>query len=146
MPFSLRVTVFPPADLPVDRAGRADSTVFMRILLVAMLLCALAASGCAKKKDSGSPAGAKAGNTKPGKTVVTPDKPVGRVATVNGVGKFVVLSFPTGKMPAEDQHLNIYRRDVKVAEVKITGPQRGENIVADIVSGEPEVSDEAREN
>ena len=104
------------------------------------LLCALVATGCAKKKDAGTSATSKAG-----KTTVTPEtQAVGRVGTVNSVGQFVILSFPTGRMPAQDQHLNIYRHDVKVAEVKIVGPQRGENIVADIVSGEPEVSDEAR--
>ena len=114
----------------------------MRILMLAMLLCTIAASGCAKKKSSGASEGAKAG-----KPVVTQaNMIVGRVATVNPTGRFVVLSFPTGKMPAQDQRLNIYRSNVKIAEVKITGPQKGENVVADILSGEPEVSDEAREN
>ncbi len=107
-----------------------------------MLLCAVAASGCAKKKNAGSSTGARTGTT------VTPaDKLVaGHVGTVNAVGRFVVLNFPTGKMPVENQKLNIYRKEVKVAEVKVTGPQRGENVVADIASGEPEVGDEAREN
>ena len=84
---------------------------------------------------------------KAGKPVVTTEKQLaGRVERVNAVGRFVVLSFPTGRMPAQDQRLALYRRDVKVGEVKVTGPQRGDNIVADIVSGEPEVSDEVREN
>ena len=113
----------------------------MRILILAMLFCALAATGCAKKKGPGASAGASAG-----KAVVTPEKTVmGRVATLNAVGHFVVLNFPAGNMPAQDQRLLVYRRDVKVAEVKITGPQRAENVVADIVSGEPEVGDEVRE-
>lgn len=107
-----------------------------------MLLCAVAASGCGKKKNSNSPAGAKAGQP-----VVTSDKLVaGRVGKVNQVGRFVVLNFPTGKMPDKGQSLNVYRKDVKIAEVKVVGPQRGENVVADIVSGEPEEGDEARQN
>jgi hypothetical protein len=106
-----------------------------------MLLCALAAAGCAKKKAPGASAGAAAG-----KAVVTPAINVmGRVSTLNVDGRFVVLNFPGGKMPAQDQRLAVYRRDVKVAEVKITGPQRESNVVADIVSGEPEVGDEVRE-
>jgi hypothetical protein len=112
------------------------------MLIVAMLLCALAACGCAKKKDSGTSAGSKAG--KP--AVTTENMVVGHVATVNTIGRFVVLNFPAGTMPAQDQRLNLYRSNVKIGEVKITGPQRGENVVADIVSGEPEVSDEARGN
>jgi hypothetical protein len=47
-------------------------------------------------------------------------------------------------MPALDQQLNLYRKGAKVAEVKVTGPQRDKNIIADIVTGTPEVDDEAR--
>jgi hypothetical protein len=118
----------------------------MRILVLLMLLCALAASGCARKKTSAA-SPSNSGGAKAGKPVVTTEKQLaGRVERVNAVGRFVVLSFPTGRMPAQDQRLALYRRDVKVGEVKVTGPQRGDNIVADIVSGEPEVSDEVREN
>ncbi len=115
----------------------------MRTLLLALLLGAIAVSGCAKKKNpSGSTDAAKSG-----KPVVRAEKSVlGRVAKVNEVGRFVVLNFATGKFPAQDQKLVVYRRDVKVAELKATGPQNGENMVADIVSGEPELNDEVREN
>jgi hypothetical protein len=110
------------------------------MLIMAMLLCALAVTGCAKKKAPGASAGAAAG-----KAIVTPENNVmGRVGTLNLDARFVVLNFPGGKMPAQDQRLTVYRRDVKVAEVKITGPERAGNVVADIVSGEPEVGDEVR--
>jgi hypothetical protein len=33
---------------------------------------------------------------------------------------------------------------LKVGEVKVTGPQREDNIVADLAAGEAEVGDEAR--
>ena len=58
--------------------------------------------------------------------------------------RFVVLNFPLGKMAAAEQRLNLYRRGSKVGEVKVTGPQREENIVADLVAGEAEIGDEAR--
>ncbi len=109
-----------------------------------MLLCAIGASGCAKKKSASS---ANSAGAKTGKQTVTTEKmTVGQVATVNAVGHFVVLNFSGGKVPATNQQLAVYRHDVKVGDVKITGPQQGDNIVADIVSGEPEVSDEVRGN
>ena len=69
---------------------------------------------------------------------------MGKVAVVNTPARFVVLNFPLGKMAAVDQRLNLYRRGLKVGEVKVTGPQREDNIVADLVAGEAEVGDEAR--
>ncbi len=82
---------------------------------------------------------------KPGNLIVTPeDTLAGKVAMVNAQGRFVVLSFPLGHMPALDQRLNLYRRGLKVGEVKITGPQRDDTIVADIVDGNSEVGDEAK--
>ena len=69
---------------------------------------------------------------------------VGKVALVNAAGRYVVLNFPLGKMAAAEQHLNLYRGGLKVGEVKVSGPQRGENIVADLVAGEAEMGDEAR--
>lgn len=105
-----------------------------------MLLFALVLSGCARNKagrqstDSSAGAGAAAA-----KAAVA-----GEVSRVNPVGRFVVLSFPLDQMPAVDQPLSLYRRGSKVGEVKVTGPQRGNSIVADILSGAPEKGDEAR--
>ena len=77
---------------------------------------------------------------------VTPDNPlVGKVATVNSAGRFVVLSFPVGHLPALEQRLTVNRRGKKIGEVKITGPQLDENVVADIVDGEAEAGDEVRD-
>jgi len=56
----------------------------------------------------------------------------------------VVLSFPLGKMAAADQRLSLYRRGLKVGEVKVTGPVREDNIVADLLAGEAAVGDEVR--
>jgi hypothetical protein len=56
----------------------------------------------------------------------------------------VVLNFPLGKMAAVGQSLDLYRRGLKVGEVKVTGPQRDDNVVADLVTGDAEAGDETR--
>ena len=78
--------------------------------------------------------------------IVTPDNSLtARVATYNAAGRFVVLSFPVGQMPNMDQTLFLYRNGLKVGEVKITGPQRDNDIVADLVNGTAQAGDEVRE-
>ena len=120
----------------------------MRILLSVILLGALALSGCARKKaaDSGSQPQPRAGaRTVTPPPIVTPASALaGKVVGVNSPGRFVVLNFPLGKMAAPEQRLDLYRRGVKVGEVKITGPQREDNIVADLVSGDAELGDDVR--
>lgn len=66
----------------------------------------------------------------------------GRVAKVSP--KFAVLTFPFGGVAEIGQPLNVYRDGKKVAELKVTGPQRDINTVADIISGEVQVNDEVR--
>jgi hypothetical protein len=122
----------------------------MRSLLSLILLCALAVWGCAARKTAVPPgAGATAvpsGVPATNQTlIVTPENAlVGKVAMVNTTARFVVLNFPLGKMAAVEQRLNLYRRGLKVGEVKVTGPQREDNTVADLVAGEAEVGDEVR--
>lgn len=84
--------------------------------------------------------------TNSSRPIVTPAQGLtGKVASVNSAGKFVVLSFPLGQMPAFDQTLNLYRKGVKVAEVKVTGPKLDENIVGDLSQGSAEVGDDVRD-
>ena len=127
----------------------------MRVLLSVVLSCVLAVAGCAGRTNqapptagapragaAAAPAGAPATNRP---LIVTPDNTlVGKVALVNATARLVVLNFPLGKMAAPEQRLSLYRRGLKVGEVKVTGPQREDNIVADLVAGEAEVGDEAR--
>ncbi len=76
-------------------------------------------------------------------TYITPTLgAVGRVEMVNAEGRFVVLSFPPGRLPPAGQHWRINHRGLKIGRVKITGPQREFNTVADIVEGEANVGDE----
>ena len=78
--------------------------------------------------------------------IVTPDNSLtARVVSYNASGRFVVLGFPVGQMPKLEQGLFLYRDGMKVGEVKITGPQRENNIVADLVTGEAQVGDEVRD-
>ena len=78
--------------------------------------------------------------------VVTPDTSLSaKVVSFNAVGRFVVLSFPIGELPANGQHLFLYRNGLKTGEVNITGPQRDNDTVADLVTGNAQVGDEVRD-
>ncbi len=128
----------------------------MRFSVLALLLGALLSSGCGHKKAA---APFQPGKTAPNpvefapppatqeqKLIVTPDNAlVGKVVRVNPGGRYVVLNFPIGRLPALQQRLNLYRRGLKVGEVTISGPQRDDNIIADVTSGDAAVGDEARD-
>ena len=79
--------------------------------------------------------------------IVTPGGSVkGKVASVNPNARFVVVGFPLGSVPAVGKRLSVYRDGLKVGELKVTGPQRDNNIVADILTGECQPGDEVRED
>lgn len=108
-------------------------------LPVFVALLALATGGCSWFSH-------KAAITRPAATksaaIVTPDFSLSaRVVSVNAIGRFVVMSFPTGQMPRMDQTLFLYRNGLKTGEVHVTGPQQDSNIVADLVSGDAQVGD-----
>ena len=110
-----------------------------------LVLVAMFAPGCGLfHHHQASKAATSAGETAP--AIVTPDNSLtARVVSYNSAGRFVVLSFPVGQIPKLDQGLFLYRTGLKVGEVKITGPQQDNNIVADIVSGDAQVGDEVRD-
>jgi len=103
-------------------------------------LCVVAlVAGCAHRRPS-----TPAAKTSPPASV-TPDlRPIGRVALVNVQARFVVITFPPGAMPRAGQQLSVSHRGVKVGEVKITGPQRENDTVADLIAGEANVGDEIK--
>lgn len=70
----------------------------------------------------------------------------GKVASVNQQGRFVVLSFPIGQVPAANTRMVVYRGDAKTGEVKITGPTQDNLTVADIVMGSVQENDEVRDH
>ena len=126
----------------------------MQRTLLAIAICAALGAGCAGGKKAPPTAATQPGRGAPTANsgartnqtlIVTPETAlVGKVALFDANGRYVVLNFPIGQIAAVDQRLNVYRRGLKVGEVKVTGPQRENNIVADVVAGEAAVGDEAR--
>jgi hypothetical protein len=116
----------------------------MRSIAV-LFLGAVMLSGCALwEKPAPTPP---AVNDAHDKMILTPETIlVGKVVRVNYSARYAVLNFPVGSLPAVGVRLNVYRRGLKVGEVKITGPQQEDNTVGDIASGEVDVGDELRGN
>ena len=79
-------------------------------------------------------------------TIVTPElSNTGRITSVNPTARFVVITYPVGiPLPELERRLGAYRAGLKVGEIKITGPSRDLNTVADIIAGECRVGDEIR--
>ena len=114
-----------------------------RILAFSLVVSGFLLTGCTHFKSKPAiPVSAAA----PAPAVVTPDNSLaGKVVSYNSVGRFVVLNFPARRMPKTDQRLFLYRTGLKVAEVKVTGPQNDDNTVADVVSGDAQAGDEVRD-
>lgn len=76
-----------------------------------------------------------------------PINPVqGRVTFLNEKSRFVIVDFAFYQMPRVGQRLGVYRRDVRIGEVRISGPTDGTAIVADLMSGEAGLGDQVRED
>lgn len=118
----------------------------MRVLLSVMVLLVVAVCGCARKGALLPPTtNSTVVLSGQQKLIVTPETvSVGRVVRVNSAGQFVVLEYPLGRLPARELRFNLYRRGLKVGEIKIVGPQTDEHIVADLVGGDAQLGDEAR--
>lgn len=110
--------------------------LFVPLAFVSVLLLA----GCSSPRQtqfSSTPA--------PSPALVTPDTSLtAKVVSYDSVGHFVVLNFPVGEMPKTDDTLFLYHSGVKTGTVKITGPQRNTDIVADLIDGDAKVGDEVR--
>jgi len=121
----------------------------MRILYGLVLSAGLlAGSGCVGHNPASEPTpglpGAPAAATGQ-ELIVTPDHALsGRIASVNPTLRFVVAHFSGGRMPAKGQRLIVYRQGLKVGEIKVSGPQYADNIVADIMLGEAAPGDDLR--
>jgi hypothetical protein len=113
----------------------------MRIA-IGLLAAALALTGCIHHR---TPTPASPPRPTP-QTVIQPDlHPSGQVALVNVEARFVVISFPAGSVPPPGRDLKIYRNGLRVGEVKVCGPKLENDTVADIVSGDVQAHDLARE-
>jgi hypothetical protein len=104
---------------------------------------ALLLAGCLHPKRPAS-APPRSDKNKPPGTYITPAlSPVGHVELVNAEGRFVVLSFPPGHVPPPGQSWRIQHLGLTIGRVKISGPQRAIDTVADIVEGKANVGDDA---
>ena len=131
----------------VDLRVATSITARMRICFLLLACGVILLTGCSKKHDAMEP-GTTGAFTAGGKQklIVTPEMAlVGKIASVQTPGRFVVLSFPVGHLPAMQQRLNVYRRGLKVGELRVTGPQLDDLVVADVLDGEAGVGDEARD-
>ena len=115
------------------------------LMPLTIVIAGMLAAGCLYHRPAPSAKRATPAAVAP-QPIVTPDNSLtARVVSYNASGRFVVLGFPVGQMPKLEQGLFLYREGMKVGEVKITGPQRENNIVADLVTGEAQVGDEVRD-
>jgi hypothetical protein len=133
----------PSARLDDPAAGVFNASMRM---FIGILCGAICLAGCASHKST-APKPARP-NPAASKPVLTPDlRPVGKVARVDLDGRFVILSFSPGSVPKPEERLNVYRNGLKVAEVKVDAKwQTGNNTAADIVQGDVQVGDEARQD
>ena len=109
--------------------------------LFSLLVAGIMVSGCVfHRHKTSAPVPAAAS------VIITPDASLaGKVFSCNEAGRFAVLNFPIGQMPAVGQTLFLYRGGLKTGEVKISGPQNDNNIVADVVIGDARAGDEVRD-
>jgi hypothetical protein len=131
----------------VLRIDKQFAFFVMNIPVLILLVILSLAPGCSRGKNTtaATPAPTQKGQTN--QTVITPASgATGRVAMVNKTSRFVVLSYAFGSEPSIGQKLNVYRNSLKVAELKVTGPQSQGNTVADITTGEIQIDDEVRED
>lgn len=92
------------------------------------------------------PSGPRSNPVKSGTAIVTPDvSVVGKVLRYNTGGRFVVVQFPIISMPQVGTRVFLYRDGLKVGEVKITGPQKGEHTVGDLMMGDAQAGDLVRD-
>jgi hypothetical protein len=80
----------------------------------------------------------------PGSRITAVSGMAGRVALLNANLQYVVIDFSLNQLPEVDQRFAVFRQGKKVGEVKISGPVRDHNIVADIVAGEAKPGDEVQ--
>ena len=113
-------------------------------------VCLGVAAGCGTPKPGDAfttltDVGRKAPPGQVGLIVTAAQGTSGRVTSVNTSARYVVISYaPGAPIPPVEQRLSVFRKNLKVADVKITGPSRDTHTVADIISGDCQNGDEVR--
>jgi hypothetical protein len=126
----------------------------MRALLLLLVAVAVSAvAGCAGKKAAAPPGGvpgaltpaqASVSRANPNVVVTRDTTLTGKVVRVNPTARIVVLNFPIGHLPTQDQHMDLYRGGLKVGQVRVSGWQLEDSVVADVLAGEAQIGDEVR--
>jgi hypothetical protein len=116
------------------------------LLVCCLLALSFAATGCIHTTTTGSVDPKPV--AKPDQIVQQPTSPFGpapaKITLLNATHNFVVVDFSGRVLPAIGTTMPVYRDGLKVGEVRITEPVRGQLATADIVAGEARVGDEVR--
>ncbi len=135
----------------VDLQQGEAFTGLVRTFLSTVLGGALLSSGCAAHRGSSAgfsdvPNPNRPSVSLPSKamTVTADNLLVGKVTKVNTEGRFVVMTFPIGHLPALQQRLGVYRNGLKIGEIRVTGPQLDDSVVGDILAGDAQTEDDVR--
>ncbi|HUR44270.1 MAG TPA: hypothetical protein VMZ27_00245 [Candidatus Saccharimonadales bacterium] len=130
----------------------------MRVFVLSISLIAVTlVGGCGKTiapgtKSINAPQGTSGSSVKnpesaPVHAIITPSNDsVGRVISVNQQAKYAVLGYPLGNLPALNSRVYSYRNGLKVGELRVSGPQRENNTVADLLTGECQPGDEVKKD
>ncbi len=68
----------------------------------------------------------------------------GRVASVNAKGRFVVIVFPIGQVPAAGTRMSVFHGEARTGEVRVDQRTLDNLVVADLLSGGALENDEVR--
>ena len=69
-----------------------------------------------------------------------------RVVSTSPALRFVVMDFAFNPIPAAGRRFEVYRQGKRVGAVSVSGPARQNHVAADIVEGEVQPGDEARQD
>lgn len=108
-----------------------------------LLAACLLAVGCQNLSDL-PPAPKAPAPATPERLVQPLDGVVGRVQTINKRLNFVVLDYSLNHLPGLGERLELIHEGTVAGELKVTGPYRNASVVADIVTGSPQVGDLTR--
>ncbi len=111
-------------------------------ILLVVLLLAVATSGCRLFEKHGTAPKPVAASSP---AIVTPDTSLRRKCFGQFGGTFRRVGFSRRPVASDGSDVLHLPGGIKVAEVKITGPEQDNNIVADLASGDAQAGDAVRD-
>lgn len=82
--------------------------------------------------------------TNKNRVITLTDPWAGKVAFVNPDARFVILDYSLSQMPPAGQRLMVFRKGMRVGEVRISGQPQSGFVAADITAGDIQTGDETR--